>query len=71
MGDTVHLGIDEYDTRVGDKFRKYAADMSQYLIDKGKTPRVWGSLKPFGGETMLPKDTIIDVWSLGWEDPKL
>ena len=19
---------------------------------------------------MLPKDTIIDVWSLGWEDPK-
>ncbi|MBO3387844.1 discoidin domain-containing protein [Clostridium perfringens] len=70
LGDTVHLGIDEYDTRVGDKFRKYAADMSQYLIDKGKTPRVWGSLKPFGGETMLPKDTIIDVWSLGWEDPK-
>ncbi|MDM0469284.1 discoidin domain-containing protein [Clostridium perfringens] len=70
LGDTVHLGIDEYDTRVGDKFRKYAADMSQYLIDKGKTPRVWGSLKPFNGETMLPKDTIIDVWSLGWEDPK-
>lgn len=70
LGDTVHLGIDEYDTRVGDKFRKYEADMSQYLIDKGKTPRVWGSLKPFGGETMLPKDTIIDVWSLGWEDPK-
>lgn len=70
LGDTVHLGIDEYDTRVGDKFRKYAADMSQYLIDKGKTPRVWGSLKSFGGETMLPKDTIIDVWSLGWEDPK-
>ncbi|HAT4092867.1 TPA: family 20 glycosylhydrolase [Clostridium perfringens] len=70
LGDIVHLGIDEYDTRVGDKFRKYAADMSQYLIDKGKTPRVWGSLKPFGGETMLPKDTIIDVWSLGWEDPK-
>lgn len=31
LGDTVHLGIDEYDTRVGDKFRKYAADMSQYL----------------------------------------
>lgn len=70
LGNTVHLGIDEYDTRVGDKFRKYAADMSQYLIDKGKTPRVWGSLKPFGGETMLPKDTIIEVWSLGWEDPK-
>lgn len=70
LGDTIHLGIDEYDTRVGDKFRKYAANMSQYLIDNGKIPRVWGSLKPFSGETTLPKETIIDVWSLGWEDPK-
>lgn len=70
LGDTVHLGIDEYDTRVGDKFRKYAANMSQYLVDKGKTPRVWGSLKPFAGDTILPKETVIDVWSLAWEDPK-
>lgn len=70
LGDTVHLGIDEYDTSVGEKFRKYAADMSQYLIDKGKTPRVWGSLRPFGGETMLPKETVIDVWNMHWEDPK-
>ena len=44
--------------------------MSQYLVEKGKTPRVWGSLKPFAGDTILPKETVIDVWSLAWEDPK-
>lgn len=68
-GDTVHLGIDEYDTTVGDKFRQYAADLCNYVISKGKTPRVWGSLKPYSGTTMLPEGTVIDVWNTGWEDP--
>ena len=68
-GDTVHIGIDEYDTSVGDKFKQYAADISNHVIDKGKTPRVWGSLKPYSGTTMLPEGTIIDVWNTNWEDP--
>lgn len=68
-GNTVHLGIDEYDTSVGDKFRQYAADLCNYVIEKGKTPRVWGSLKPYSGTTMLPEGTVIDVWNTGWEDP--
>lgn len=68
-GNTVHLGIDEYDTSVGDKFRQYAADLCNYVISKGKTPRVWGSLKPYSGTTMLPEGTVIDVWNTGWEDP--
>ena len=68
LGDTVHIGIDEYDTSVGDKFKQYTAELGQYLIDKGKKIRVWGSLKPFSGETKLPEGTVIDVWSLSWED---
>lgn len=69
LGETIHLGIDEYDTSVGDKFRQYAADLSNYVLQKGKTPRVWGSLKPYNGPTMLPKGTIIDIWNTGWDDP--
>lgn len=68
-GKTVHLGIDEYDTTVGDKFRQYAADLSNYVISKGKTVRVWGSLNPYKGPTMLPEGTIIDVWNTSWENP--
>ncbi|MDU6297302.1 discoidin domain-containing protein [Clostridium celatum] len=68
LGNTVHLGIDEYDTSVGDKFRQYTSEMSNYVLEKGKTPRVWGSLKQFSGTTMLPEGTVIDVWSMAWED---
>ena len=42
--------------------------MSNYVLEKGKTPRVWGSLKQFSGTTMLPEGTVIDVWSMAWED---
>ncbi|MGL5380535.1 discoidin domain-containing protein [Clostridium sp.] len=68
LGDTVHIGIDEYDTSVGDKFKQYTEEMGNYILSKGKTPRVWGSFKPFAGTTKLPEGTVIDVWSLGWED---
>ena len=68
-GETVHLGIDEYDQGVGDKFRQYAAELANYVIDKGKTPRVWGSLNPYSGPTMLPEGTVIDVWNTTWENP--
>ncbi len=67
----IHIGTDEY---YGDaeSFRKFNDEMIQYIQSKGKTPRFWGSLNAKPGKTpVLPRGNAqMNVWSLGWQDPR-
>lgn len=68
-GDIVHIGTDEY---YGDNesYRKFADQMLNYIKEKGKTPRLWGSFTRKNGQTPVTnKGVQMHIWSLDWENP--
>ncbi|MFA9492436.1 family 20 glycosylhydrolase [Streptococcus sp. E17BB] len=68
---TVHIGTDEYYGE-GDHYRRYLADMLQYVKEKGKTPRFWGSLSFMSGDQAIDgRGTELQVWNVGWHHPNL
>lgn len=77
-GEVVHFGADEY-FGGGTAYRRFMKDMIQYLKEKDKTPRVWGSLSHSmisSGEPTLQFDSKADnkgvqinIWNTGWANP--
>ena len=67
---TVHIGTDEY-YGSRESYRRYVNDMIKYIKGKGYTPRIWGSLSAKRGKTAVDwKDVEVDIWSVGWQQPK-
>lgn len=67
---TVHIGTDEY-YGSRESYRRYVNDLIKYIKGKGYTPRIWGSLSAKRGKTAVDwKDVEVDIWSIGWQQPK-
>lgn len=67
----VHIGTDEYfgsDEEL-EIFRAYTDRYLRYIKAKGRTPRLWGNLSKFKGETpVISEGVILNIWSLDWVD---
>ena len=67
----VHIGGDEY---YGDpqEYIDYENTMTEYLAERGKTTRLWGSLSQIRGNSFLSaKDTTdLIIWNTDWADPE-
>lgn len=71
LGDTVHIGTDEYDFKAGnyEAFRSYINDISGIVKEHGKKVRMWGALSVFPGNTEVAKDIVLDEWATYEDDP--
>lgn len=53
----------------GTAYRRFVNDMSQYVLDKGYVPRVWGSLSNYAGDnsivTTAPNAQVL-LWNSGY-----
>ena len=68
-GDVFHVGADEFYGNA-EQYRGYADDILKFVLDKGVTPRIWGSLSAKRGNTpVVAKGVQMDVWSKGWCQP--
>ena len=77
-GSTIHLGADEY-FGGGTPYRKFMRDMIAYAKEKGRTPRIWGSLSHgmiASTDPTLQFDDVelnrgvqLDIWNTGWANP--
>lgn len=68
----IHFGADEFapsDPSTFEDYREFLNTMSAHFKSKGKTARMWGSLKVFPGTTEVDKDIVVHTWSKGWQDP--
>lgn len=68
----IHFGADEFDRSdrsTYEIYRQFLNVMNEHFKSKGKTARMWGSLKMFPGTTEVDKDIIVHAWSNGWQDP--
>ncbi len=66
----VHIGTDEYYGDAED-YRAFADALLKYVRKRGFTPRLWGSLTAKPGNTpVLSEGVQMDIWSLGWQQPK-
>ena len=68
----VHVGADEY-TADGDAFRRFCNDMFEYVQNKGRTARVWGSLTSIKGSGAVEvrgdqgeERVQMNLWNFGW-----
>ena len=66
----VHIGADEFYGN-SEEYRAYTDDMLKYIRDeKGRTPRVWGSLTQKKGTTPVTSEGVeMNIWNNGWADP--
>lgn len=66
----IHIGADEFYGN-SEEYRAYTDDMLKYIRDeKGRTPRVWGSLTRKPGKTPVTAEGVeINIWNNGWADP--
>ena len=70
----VHIGADEfYDSH--DAYRTFLKQMMEYMKDKDRTLRVWGSLTQMSSDTIevTPEEAEgvqMNIWSLDWATPK-
>lgn len=66
----VHIGADEFYGN-SEEYRAYTDEMLKYIRDeKGRTPRVWGSLSNKRGNTPVTAEGIeMNIWNNGWADP--
>lgn len=67
----VHIGADEYfgSDEVLEHFRAYTDYYLKWIKAKGKTPRLWGNLSSFKGQTpIISEGVTINIWSLDWVD---
>ncbi|MDC1106261.1 family 20 glycosylhydrolase [Prolixibacteraceae bacterium] len=77
----VHIGTDEYrihrikdaemKLRIGEAFRDYINQMSDYVLSKGKNCRIWSGYEHMPGKTEVRKQTIIDMWETNDAQQKL
>lgn len=62
----IHVGADEF---YGDKedYRQFADGLLQHALQRGHTPRIWGSLSAKPGKTpVVSKGVQMNLWSAGW-----
>ena len=62
----VHVGADEF---FGEKedYRKFADGLMRHVLDRGYTPRIWGSLSSKPGKTpVVAKGVQMNLWNPGW-----
>ena len=65
---TVHFGADEY---TADKaaYRRFVNDMISYMKEKGRQPRVWGSLSTIKADVPVSGEGVeMNIWNNGWAD---
>ncbi len=65
-GCVVHVGADEF---FGDDedYRRYTDGLLRYVLGRGYTPRVWGSLSQKKGKTpVVAKGVQVNLWNTGW-----
>ncbi len=66
----VHIGTDEYYGHPED-YRAFADAMLKFMIKRGRTPRLWGSLRAKQGKTpVISKGVQMHIWSLYWQAPQ-
>ena len=72
----VHVGADEFIIPNGrPSYCEFYNDLVPHLLDSGHTPRIWGSfdsswLAGGGTEPASGEGVQMDIWSLGWANPK-
>ncbi|NQG97155.1 family 20 glycosylhydrolase [Streptococcus suis] len=67
--DTIHIGVDEFEGN-NEAFRAFTDQLLRFAIDRGKTPRFWGSLTAKPGTTPVRVEgTEMNIWSTGWARP--
>ena len=72
----VHVGADEFIIPNGrPSYCEFYNDLVPHLLDSGRTPRIWGSfdsswLAGGGTEPQSGEGVQMDIWSLGWANPK-
>lgn len=62
----VHVGADEF---FGEKedYRKFADGLLRHVLNRGYTPRIWGSLSSKPGKTpVVSKGVQMNLWNGGW-----
>ena len=65
-GCTVHIGADEF-YGANEDYRKYMDGLVKFVISRGYTPRVWGSLNHKPGKTPVQAEGVqLNLWSSGW-----
>ncbi|PVH95501.1 glycoside hydrolase family 20 protein [Periconia macrospinosa] len=65
----VHIGADEYDSKLADDYITFVNTMSQFVKStSGKRIRIWGTNEPSKNLT-IDKDIIIQHWQYGESDP--
>lgn len=65
-GCTVHIGADEFYGENED-YRKYMDGLVKFVISRGYTPRVWGSLNKKPGKTPVRAEGVqLNLWNGGW-----
>lgn len=65
-GCVVHVGSDEFFGAPED-YRRYTDGILRHVLDRGYTPRVWGSLSAKKGNTpVVVKGVQMNLWSAGW-----
>ncbi len=68
-GCTVHIGADEFKGNNED-YRKYTDGVLRHILERGYTPRLWGSLTMKKGKTpVVAKGVQMNIWSKDWNLP--
>ncbi len=70
----IHIGTDEYHGTEGqegnEQFRKFSADMIDFVQESGRTVRMWGSLSNKAGTTPVPSEDVqLNVWNTSYSVP--
>lgn len=65
----VHIGVDEYNTSDADKYRAYINHYDNFLRQKGKTTRMWGSLTEIQSNVKVNSDIVLEDWDNHWANP--
>lgn len=76
ISDNFHIGTDEYDQKYPEEMRKWTDHFINYVNNKGKNSRLWGSLgggsasNGFEGTTPVSNEATMNIWAPYWSDVK-
>ncbi|WP_338257730.1 family 20 glycosylhydrolase [Dictyobacter halimunensis] len=62
----INIGMDEYNSRDADKYRRYINTYDAFLKKHGKTARMWGSLSQMPSKIAVKNDIILEDWDNTW-----